>query len=152
MKIKITPAWIRNAAGEEIPSPHYAALAAALAAANGRATSHTARPSDIRPVADRLEAQLADLGIAKANRAGTTAQYISGDEVPAAYKYARTVSVIDLTRGSSGWYVTAIATQEVWPSATTGARLILTPEQDAAAVAALRAKYTVAAPAAAVAA
>jgi len=143
MKLKVTSAFVRNANGEDIPSPHYAALAAALEKANGRATSHTARPSNIRPVADRLEAQLADLGIAKAHRAGAKAQYVSGDEVPNSYKYARTVSVIDLTRGPSGWYVTAIATQEVWPSAKTGAFLIVTPEQDAIAVAALRARYTV---------
>lgn len=150
MKLKITPAWIRNDAGEEIPSPHYAALAAALEKANGRASAHTARPSNIRPVTERLEAQLADLGIAKAHRAGATAQYVSGDEVPTSYKYARTVTVVRLTRSSSGWYVTGIETGEILPSAKTGAFLILTPEQDALAVAALRARYTVRLPIAAV--
>jgi hypothetical protein len=148
MKLKITPEFVRNAAGDDLPSPHYAALAAALAAAHGRATSHTARPSNLRPVAERLEAQLAELGIAKRDRAGATARYVSGDKVPSSYKYARTVSVVDMTRGSSGWYVTAIARPEVWPSAKTGARLILTPEQDAIAVATLRSRYTVAARAA----
>ena len=143
MKLKITAERTASPIGEWVQNPHYTALAAALKKANGRAASHTAKASDLPHVAIDLEGRLADLGIAKAHRAGATAQYVSGDEVPNSYKYARTVSVIDLTRGPSGWYVTAIATQQVWPSTKTGAFLIVTPEQDAIAVAALRARYTV---------
>jgi hypothetical protein len=149
MKLKITAERTASPIGEWVENPHYTALAAALKKANGRAASHTAKASDLPHVAIDLEGRLADLGITKADRAGATAQYVSGEKLSHSYKYARTVSVIDLTRGSSGWYVTAIATQEVWPSAKTGARLILTPEQDAIAVAGLRARYTVAAPTAA---
>ena len=63
--------------------------------------------------------------------------------MPNAYKYSRTVSRVSLARSASGWFVTAICTADVFPSASGGVYLTLTAAQDAAVVAKVRASYSI---------
>jgi len=119
------------------------AISTALAASSGRATSHTAKVGDIVAAATNAEAQLVSLGLSKTNRIGAVANYQSGGSVANSYKYSRTVSRVTLARSASGWFVTAICTADVYPSAKGGVYLTLSPEQDAAIVAKLRSSYSI---------
>jgi len=126
----------------KIAATNLSAIAAALSASCGRATSHTASASDVLTAASQAEAQLNALCLSKSLRVGATAIYQSGGTVANAYKYARTVSRVTLARGASDWFVTAICTADVFPSAHGGVYLTLTAEQDAAVVAKVRASYS----------
>jgi hypothetical protein len=126
----------------KISSTNVSAIAAALSASCGRATSHTASAADVINAAIAAEFQLSALSLAKGLRVGATATYQSGGTVPNAYKYRRTVSRVTLARGASGWFITAVCTADVFPSAHGGVYLTLTAEQDAAVIAKVRASYS----------
>ncbi len=91
-------------------------LAAALAAANGRASAHTARLGDLVASALDAEQQLAALGLPESRRVGCLATYTSGGRVPSSYRYPRLVTRARLERTSGGWYVTNLTTLTVWPA------------------------------------
>jgi hypothetical protein len=113
------------------------AIAAALAAANGRAVTHTyTRAASIRDIALAAEARFEQLGIPKAQRAGASVVAISGDKLPSAYKYTPTRTRIVLTRRASAWYLTDVQAGELYH--TPSVWMTLTPAQDDAAVAHLR--------------
>jgi len=122
------------------------AVRAALAAVNGKAERHTyTLPSDIETVADDAERQLARLDVPKAARKGARYVSQSGHGLPKAYKYRATGTVVTLERGASAWFLVDVAACDIWPGHAPITRLTLTPDQDAAAVAALRKAYAVAA-------
>jgi len=121
------------------------ALAAALAAANGKATAHTyTSPMDLFSLANDAETQLDALKIKKADRRGARFYAMSGDRLPNAYKHAIRVSRVQIERRGAGWYLVALECAEIYPQGTRPHRLILTEQQDAAAIAALRASYVIA--------
>jgi hypothetical protein len=119
-------------------------IAAALKAANGRATAHTFTEfGEISRRADGAEKALDALGIPKADRAGARYVAQSGSTLPNAYKFKTTATVVTLLRRPSAWYLESASTYDLYPKSTPGARLELTPEQDAIAVAYLRRGYTI---------
>jgi len=122
------------------------AVRAALAAVNGKAERHAyTLPSEIAAVADDAERQLARLDVPKAARKGARYVSQSSGNLPKAYKYKATGTVVTLERGASAWFLVDVAACDIWPGKAPIYRLTLTPDQDAAAVAALRKAYAVAA-------
>ena len=121
------------------------AIKAALDAANGRATSHTCRhATHVEDLAGGAEARLQALPIHKTARAGAEYAWLSGDALPNAYKYTVIRTRLRLARRASGWWLMGVEAVECYPRGGVGGTLILTPEQDAKAVAALRTGYRVA--------
>jgi hypothetical protein len=125
------------------------AVEAALAAVNGKASAHSFYSFEqVAALAARAEAELDKLRIQHVTRAGAKVNAISGKAVSKSYRYARNRTRVQLERRNAGWYITDTSrwtTQaDVW-----GYRLILTKDQDtaatAAAVAAVRSSYSVAA-------
>lgn len=132
MKIKITES-------------NRSAIDAALKESNGRATAHAFNfASDVFAVAKSAEARLDGLGIPKAARKGATAAARSGSNLPSAYKYARTVTILALTRTSTGWFLTNVSTLETFDRSEGKTRITLTAAQDEIAVENLRRGYNVA--------
>jgi hypothetical protein len=121
-------------------------IEAALAAVNGRATSHTFTTyAAIEQVATILESKLDRLGIAKKYRAGASGTATSGDSVAKAYRHARNVTDIRLERRSSAWFLVAIGEATAYAEGSLP-RLALTKAQDALAVANLRDAYSIKVP------
>jgi hypothetical protein len=122
------------------------AVRAALAAVNGKAERHAyTLPSEIAAVADDAERALARLDVPKAARKGARYVSQSSGNLPNAYKYKATGTVITLERGATAWFLVDVAACDIWPGKAPIYRLTLTPDQDAAAVASLRKAYGVAA-------
>ncbi len=122
------------------------AVRAALAAVNGKAERHAyTLPSEIASVADDAERQLARLAVPKAARNGARYVSQSGSKLPGSYKYKATGTVVTLERGASAWFLVSVAACDIWPGKEPFARLTLTPDQDAIAIAAVRRQYGVAA-------
>ena len=114
-----------------------AAIDAALAAANGRAGTHTYSSAfHLRYIAEAAEARLEEIGVPKTIRAGAVVTALSGDKLPNAYKYVPIRTRIVLTRRATGWFVTEIEAAQFRISPFE--RLTLTEPQDAAAVARFR--------------
>ena len=121
------------------------AIQAALDAANGRATSHVCRHATyVEDAASKAEARLQVLHIPKAARAGAEYAWLSGDVLPNAYKYTVIRTRLRLARRASGWSLMSVEAVEFYPQGAVSGTLILTPDQDAKAVAALRTGYRVA--------
>jgi len=121
------------------------AVRAALAAVNGKAERHAyTLPSEIAAVADDAERQLARLDVPKAARRGARYVSQSGQSLPKAYKYTAIGTTVTLERGASAWFLVDVTACDIRPGAAPFQRLTLTPDQDAAAVAALRKAYAVA--------
>jgi len=143
------PAMQTDAAARRQPALD--ALTTALEAVNGTATAHTyARGHDIRDLAMGAEARLASLGIPAKARVGAELHAKSGDVLPTAYANAgrRVIrTVVALRRATAGWTCTDIRRIEDYPTAKPRADLRLTSDQDARAVAKLRATYSLTAPA-----
>lgn len=118
------------------------AVEAALAAVNGKATTHVyTTQADILAVAQWAEAELARL-IGKSFASGAVVESTSGDTVANAYKYARSATKIRLERGASGWFLTHVAGVAIYaPGGST--TLVLTEAQDARAIEVLRKGYKV---------
>lgn len=119
------------------------ALTEALAAVNGKATAHTlCSGAFILSIVAKYEKKALSLLGAKKHLQGTQVVYVSGGEMPKAYKYSRVATSILLERRSSDWYLVNVESTTLWNSA--GPEYIkFTEEQDAAAVAHLRREYTV---------
>lgn len=147
----------------KITAENSAAIEAALAAVNGCATAHTYTTfAQIEALAARAERELEDFGIAKTLRAGAAYDAASGGAAPKRYYPTRIVTLVQLLRKASGWYlVCAVA---MWLCGYRGVEglmiaaeksgwsvcgyrsktgLLLTKEQDAKAVAVLRSTYRV---------
>jgi hypothetical protein len=124
------------------------ALHAALSEVNGRATTHTASVGDITRWADAAEAKLEALGISKADRIGAALRHESGEKLPGAYSARSRASRVKRTwvcieRRATGWFVTRMIAQDYWPQAQPASMLVLSSDQDAIAIAALRRGYKI---------
>ena len=128
----------------KINEQNRAAITAALVAANGRATAHTFNgATPIIEAAVAAEAKLELLGLSKAQRMGAKAVAHSGGLLPRSYKYQRVTTMVTITRGSSGWFVTSIATHEYWNFSSGGTYVSLTATQDEIVTKAFRSSYGV---------
>lgn len=106
-----------------------AAVTARLAEVNGRASSHTATPSDLLRDADRLERLLEAFVLRKKERVGAVAIVESGARTPAAYKYHVTRNRCTLVRVRSGWALTFVGKVVAWGSSQPRESLALTQQQ-----------------------
>ena len=109
---------------------------------NGKSVSHTASAQNIFNLAELMEIQLMKLNIAKKDRSGALASAMSGGDVPNAYKYSRIVTIFDIERGASDWFLIAAHKTETWNNARND-RLSLTPEQRDIAVSKFTAQFSV---------
>jgi hypothetical protein len=110
----------------------------ALAKVNGDAKEHTYTPYALEHVAARAEAQMTELGLTQAQRAGAVVHCVSGGNVPNAYKFSRWLTRATLSRTSGGWWLVGAYRVSGWAGHEA---LYLTEQQDAAAIAHLRKGY-----------
>lgn len=129
----------------KITDKNSAAICAALAAVNGKATEHTWTTfGDIDYLAKVAERQLVDLVGSEKAAVGARYKATSGNKVAKAYKYTRAGTAIILERRSTGWFLVDAVFVTLYPN-TGGARVLtLTPDQDAKAIEVLRSSYLVA--------
>lgn len=126
----------------KINESNRAAITAALVAANGRATEHTFNgATSIIGVATMAEAKLELLGLNKTQRVGARAVSRSGGPVAKSYRYKRITTHIKILRGSTGWFLTEITSNEGWMFSDGHAYVALTTTQDLLAVRIFRAGY-----------
>ena len=126
-----------------------AKIQAQLDKENGRGRAHTLNyAGEVLDLARQAEQALADLGLPKCARLGAAYSYTSGGAVSCAYSaraYSRQATHVEFARGSRGWFLLRVARSQVGQGGG-GERLILTPSQDAVAVARVRLQYRVARP------
>lgn len=128
----------------KITTESTAAIDAVLSAVNSHATAHRyTTAAEIVAIADAAEKRLEALGVAKKYRAGAVVAATSGDSVPNSYKFARTATAVRLERRSAAWYLTAAKEMPIYKNGGGPDLLLLTQEQDAIAVAALRKGYCI---------
>jgi uncharacterized membrane protein len=120
-----------------------AAIQAALAAANGKACTHTFTAFEIIIIAEDAEVDVLGLLGNKKDVVGATVFARSGDKLPNAYKYGRQVNQITIERRSSGWWLVYIGCFGTLDKSGLSSRLTLTHEQDAKAVARFKKAYQV---------
>ena len=126
----------------KIDSKNTAALEAALAKTNGRSTAHTfTRASDIIECARVAEEKLQSLSLNKGRCSGAIASASSGGRVSNAYKYLRITSTVQMVRGSSAWFLTALSASETFRRTAGETYVSLTAAQDAEVTATFRAQY-----------
>jgi len=122
---------------------HNEKIDAALLEINGKADSHTfTHVYEIRGLAQEASDYLKDLGLSNAQMIGAKVSFVSGGEVPNAYKWKRKVTVVEIERRKSGWFLNSIESIEMYGNAPKPAYL-LTSQQDDIAVAKLRSAYLV---------
>ena len=109
---------------------------------NGKSVSHTASAQNIFNLAELMEIQLMKLNIAKKDRSGALASAMSGGDVPNAYKYSRIVTIFDIERGASDWFLIAVSKYANYGNSAKP-RLSLTPAQRDIAVAKFTAQFSV---------
>ena len=118
-------------------------ITAALLEVNGRADSHTFTGGwEVIVTARCASAYLGDLGLSNARMIGAKVSFVSGGEVPAAYKWKRKVTSVQLERRQSGWFLNSIESIEIWGNAPKPVYL-LTSQQDDIVVAKLRSAYRI---------
>ena len=118
-------------------------ITAALLEVNGRAGNHTFTGGwQIRALANDAANYLDDLGLSKARMIGAKASFVSGGEVPNAYKWKRKVTSVQLERRQSGWFLNSIESIEIWGNAPKPVYQ-LTSQQDDIVVAKLRSAYRI---------
>ena len=122
------------------------AIEAALAEVNGDSSAHTYNDyRDIAYLSDIAEHGLNNIQIPKKYRAGAAYVSISGDRVSSSYtKKTRTrnATKVQIDRRPSGWYLVSIERAEVFQQGG-GNTLILTKEQEAKAIEAMKSKFIV---------
>ena len=129
----------------KITEKNSAAIVAALAAVNGKATAHSFTMfGDIDYLARVAEKQLLDLVGSQKAAVGAAFRATSGSKVANSYKYARSGTLVALERRSTGWFLVHAAEQTLYPNTGGARRLVLTQAQDAKAVEVLRSTYTIA--------
>jgi len=116
-------------------------ITAALSDVNGKADSHTFTGGwEVLIAARCASAYLSELGLSKAHMIGAKVSCVSGGEVPNAYKWKRKVTVVEIERRQSGWFLNSIELHSLWGNAPKPVYL-LTSQQDDIAVAKLRSAY-----------
>lgn len=122
------------------------AIEAALAEVNGKSKEHTYNDySDIAYLSDIAEHVLNNINIPKKDRSGASYVSISGDRVSSSYtKKTRTrnATKVQIDRRPSGWYLVSVERAEVFQQGG-GSTLILTKDQEAKAIEALKSKFIV---------
>ena len=117
-------------------------IEAALRAVNGSASRHAYTSfNDIAAEAARAERKVLAL-LTKTQAAGARFLSTSGGSVPNSYRHARVGTSVVLERRRAWWVLVSAERSTLRDTAPT-AKLVLTVEQDAAAVARLRAGYVV---------
>ena len=122
------------------------AIEAALAEVNGKSKEHTY--TDYRAIAhlaDVAELGLNNINVPKKYRAGASYVSTSGDRVSSSYtKNTRTrnATKVQIDRRPSGWYLVSVERAEVFREGG-GNTLILTKDQEAKAIEALKSKFIV---------
>ena len=109
---------------------------------NGKSLAHTAHDTHVFELAELMEIKLEKFSIAKKDRSGAKASSMSGGTIPNAYKYSRIVTIFDIERGASDWFLVAANKTETWGNADKD-RLSLTPEQRDIAVSKFTAQFSV---------
>lgn len=127
----------------KINAANVATIQAALAAANGKACTHTFTALEIIIIVEAAEVEALGLLGNKKDVIGATMFARSGDKLPNAYKYGRQVNQITIERRSSGWWLVYIGCLGTLDKSAGSTRLTLTPEQDAKAVARFKKSYGV---------
>lgn len=107
-----------------------AAIEAALAAVNGRATSFTITSYlDVEGYANSAEKQLAASQLPKNERSGVTAVATPAGPSANAYKYAAKSTSIRIQRGATGWFLLGVSETSVYPRQSERLSLTITPKQ-----------------------
>jgi hypothetical protein len=120
------------------------AIAAALKAVNGKATTHTFTTGGaVHAIADLAEANLDRLNLPKSHRVGAVFVQQSGEVLPARYNNRAITTNIRIERKSSGWVLTDISPSGLYPRSNPDRMLILTEAQDAKAIEVLRRAYLI---------
>ena len=91
------------------------ALQEALAAVNGRASSHTLDINNITALSEEAEKELVDAGLAKTVRVSATAKFYGFAPSASSYKYAATTTEMTIKRFSEGWRVMSLARTSMSP-------------------------------------
>lgn len=121
-----------------------AAIEAALAAVNGRASAHAFTSfEEVADLAASAEEAIADLNIPKTARAGAVWYQTSGAAVANAYKGTRQGTSVKLVRRTSGWHLEAAASATLYKEGGGAGRLHLTPTQRNEAVRRFEAGFSV---------
>ena len=119
-------------------------ITAALIAANGTCRSHTYTEwTEIRAAAAAAEAKLEGVNLAAKSRAGATALGCSGHSVPNAYKYARTITRVEMIRGSKDWFLTGLTAISTHDRRGERTRIFLSAAQAQTAVEKFSEQFTV---------
>lgn len=130
----------------KITASNLPAIEAALAQVNGKASEHTyTNAADIVRLAQRAENAVARLVGAKKHAPGAQMRALSGEAVSNSYNskgYTRAATWVNIERKSSAWYLTRCERGDVGQGGGYE-RLMLTPAQDALAVAKFRKSYGV---------
>lgn len=120
-----------------------AAIEAALHDVNGRSTSHAyTKYDEIAAIATEAEKTLGEL-LYKKDYAGAVWRETSGSAVPNSYRGIRNGTAVTLERRSSDWYLVNVQQVPLFNHGGGRGRLTLTAAQDAAAIAKLKARYSV---------
>jgi len=115
-------------------------IIAALKGVNGEAKAHTYIAYDsIERMAERAESKLLGL-VNKRDAKGAVYVSRSGGKLPKSYNNSRLVTKVELTRGSSNWFITNVACTKAWNDEGKE-YLYLTPYQGEQAVKKFRGKY-----------
>ena len=109
---------------------------------NGKSLAHTANDRNIFELAELMEMRLDKFNIAKKDRAGAKASSMSGGTIPNAYKYSRIVTIFDIERGPSDWFLVFAKRDENYGDSAKP-RLSLTPSQRDIAVSKFTAQFLV---------
>lgn len=121
-----------------------AAIEARLKQVNGRAEQHAYTTfREIECLAAAAEKRLLDL-VYKKDAPGAVYCETSGGRVPNSYRSTRNGTSVRLERKTAGWYLADVSQTTIYQDGGGDGVLILTPGQDAAAVALFRKQYRVA--------
>lgn len=117
----------------KIEAKNNEAIDAALKAVNGRATQHTfSDHSEIDYLVRCADAELARIGLPKTMHVGAKFQAMSGEPVSNAYAkkaFTRRATYVVLERRSTGWFLVAVESKDIWQQLGGTKRLALTQAQ-----------------------
>lgn len=108
-----------------------------------KANVHTFSLREIAELGSVAEKSLINLGLPASLRQGASVQIRSGYHVPRAYKYARIISFVTLTRGKSAWFLTEAWVQNSRDVKAGGASTSITLKQYEYVLAQFRTKFSI---------
>jgi len=114
------------------------AIEAALATVQTGRSSRDLRERDVRALAISAEARLEKLKIPKKYRKGARYEAAGPGAEAMSYRNPITQTLIEIERGSTGWFLIGASKIDQHPRSREIARLTLTPEHDRIACQALR--------------